>query len=89
VELKNSQFYIFAAVKCRAVLHYFSSFVFSGPLRLWSVYCLHLKIEFSLCAKGVIGMAFFISIDEQLQLNRGCYFHASPKLFWQDVVYIL
>jgi len=28
--------------------------------------------------EGVNGVAFFISIDEQLQYNRGCYFpHAN------------
>jgi len=50
------------------------SYIFSVNLIAWIVCCLHLKIINRLCARGVICVAFLITIDEQLQFNRGCYF---------------
>jgi len=43
--------------------------IFSGPQGLWSVHVcsLHLKMEFRSCARGVSGVALFITTDEQLQ----------------------
>ena len=50
--------------------------------RSWSVHvcCLHLKTEFCSCARGVNGVASFITTDEQLQLNRGCCFLVQAML---------
>jgi len=42
-------------------------FYMSSPFGSRIVCCLHLKIEISPCARGINGVAFFISIDEQLQ----------------------
>ena len=46
-----------------------ASVLFSGPQGSWSVHvcCLHLKMEFCSCARGVSGVASFITTDEQLQ----------------------
>jgi len=48
---------------------------FSGPLGLWLVCCFDLKVGFRSRAFELDGVASVITIDEQLQLNRGCYFH--------------
>jgi len=45
------------------------SYELSGPQGSWIVCCLHLKIEFRSCARGVSGVAFFITTDEHLQYN--------------------
>jgi len=55
---------------------------------------LHLNIEFNSCARGVSGVTYFISIDEQLKYNRGCFFqdasHNYLELsFFLDNVFIL
>jgi len=41
---------------------------------LFQIFLLHLKIEFCSCDGCVNGLALFSTIDEQLQLNLGCYF---------------
>jgi len=58
-------------VKCHPVLHH-CVVVFSGPLS-WVVGCLRLKVEFLSCARDVRGVTSLITIDEQLQQNRGCF----------------
>ena len=70
-----------AAVKSRPVLHN-GVVIFSGPRGSWSVheYCLHLKIEFLSCARGVSGVASLITTDEQLQENRRCCFLVQAML---------
>ena len=37
-------------------------------------------MEFRSCARGVIGVASFITTDEQLQKNRGCCFVVQAML---------
>jgi len=44
------------------------------------MYVVYLKMEFRSCARGVSGVASFITTDEQLQLNRGCCFLVQAML---------
>ena len=47
----------------------FTTLYLSGPQASVSVHvcCLHLKMEFCLCARGVSGVVSFIITNEQLQ----------------------
>jgi len=61
----------------------------SGRLILLILSYLHLKIKFRLCVSGV---GSFITIDEQLQENSGCYFPHTVFAYWElfyssDLVY--
>ena len=45
-----------------------------------------LKIELCSCDVGISGVAFYITIDEQLQSKRGCHFpHASTAVLPKDL----